>query len=216
MSTDPPKILINKLHFPVTTLGPGKRIGVWFQGCSIQCPGCINPETWEFAASQRIEFKSLREVVDGWLPEADGLTISGGEPFDQPAALLALLEWHAKAAPDHDTQAFTGYDFAQLESEHPQILRHLDVVISGPYQETARHASSLSGSENQEIHLLSERGRQRYGSEMATRSDNKTLDVYAEENGLWFAGIPHAMDWDHLTKQLARHEVATKDLPREH
>ncbi|HSV19446.1 MAG TPA: 4Fe-4S cluster-binding domain-containing protein, partial [Casimicrobiaceae bacterium] len=39
-------IELNKAHWPVTVLGPGKRIGLWLQGCSIHCPGCVSQDTW--------------------------------------------------------------------------------------------------------------------------------------------------------------------------
>ena len=83
-------IALSRIHFPVTTLGPGRRIGIWFQGCSIHCPGCISMDTW--APSRGIT--TIDEVVSAiaqWIPTADGITISGGEPFDQPIALLELL-----------------------------------------------------------------------------------------------------------------------------
>ncbi|WP_461325238.1 4Fe-4S cluster-binding domain-containing protein [Bradyrhizobium diazoefficiens] len=40
------RISVSRIHFPVTTLGPGRRLGIWFQGCSIRCPGCISMDTW--------------------------------------------------------------------------------------------------------------------------------------------------------------------------
>ncbi len=45
-------ILLNKAHFPVTVLGPGRRIGIWLQGCSIGCAGCISQDTWEADATK--------------------------------------------------------------------------------------------------------------------------------------------------------------------
>ena len=39
-------ISLSRVHFPVTTLGPGQRLGLWFQGCSIRCAGCISADTW--------------------------------------------------------------------------------------------------------------------------------------------------------------------------
>ncbi|MGG7582215.1 4Fe-4S cluster-binding domain-containing protein [Rhizobium sp. Nf11,1] len=78
------------MHFPVTALGPGRRIGIWFQGCSIRCPGCISADTWTTGKGTT----TLEEVVNTlqpWLPEAEGVTVSGGEPFDQQEALQSLL-----------------------------------------------------------------------------------------------------------------------------
>ena len=84
------RLSISRVHFPVTTLGPGKRIGVWFQGCGIQCPGCISKDTW----ARRPANTSVSEVLEfcsGYSRDADGLTITGGEPLEQSAGLLALL-----------------------------------------------------------------------------------------------------------------------------
>ena len=80
------KIALSRIHYPVRTLGPGARIGVWFQGCAIRCPGCVSMDTW--AVGQHVT--TLDEVKEGLLPflASDGVTISGGEPFDQPEALL--------------------------------------------------------------------------------------------------------------------------------
>ena len=41
-------ISINNYKYPVTVLGPGKRIVVWTQGCSIRCKGCMSIHTWTF------------------------------------------------------------------------------------------------------------------------------------------------------------------------
>jgi anaerobic ribonucleoside-triphosphate reductase activating protein len=83
-------ITLSRLHFPVTTLGPGKRIGIWLQGCSIRCPGCISADTWS-ATEGLTTTEAVIEALLPWLPDAEGITISGGEPFDQPEALQILL-----------------------------------------------------------------------------------------------------------------------------
>ena len=84
-------IAISRVHFPITTLGPGKRLGIWMQGCSIHCPGCISADTWAVGKGV-IELEHLLTSIESWLPNADGVTISGGEPFDQFQPLLALLQ----------------------------------------------------------------------------------------------------------------------------
>ena len=53
------KLQLNKAHFPVTALGPGRRIGIWVQGCSIQCPGCVSLDTWKPDRSKAIEVDAL-------------------------------------------------------------------------------------------------------------------------------------------------------------
>ena len=85
------ELSLSRVHFPVTTLGPGRRLGIWFQGCSIRCPGCISADTWG-PGKRRVGIAQLLEQLTPWLAEAEGITLSGGEPFDQFPALLALLQ----------------------------------------------------------------------------------------------------------------------------
>lgn len=86
-------ITLNKAHYPVTALGPGRRIGLWLQGCALSCPGYVSRDTWAFAEDRSLPLPALlswcQDVASLGL---DGVTISGGEPFAQPEALLALLE----------------------------------------------------------------------------------------------------------------------------
>ena len=87
-------VCLSRLHFPVTALGPGNRAGIWFQGCSIRCRGCMAVDTWDVSPQQMIDL----DHIEAWLDslerdEVDGVTISGGEPFDQPEALAELLHW---------------------------------------------------------------------------------------------------------------------------
>ena len=128
------KIAVNKAHFPVTVLGPGRRIGIWLQGCSIGCKGCVSQDTWARDAGREMTVAQLlswcREVGGGAL---DGVTISGGEPFDQPQALAALLDglirWRADSAADFDILCYSGYPFARLQKAHEKLLRKLDALI---------------------------------------------------------------------------------------
>ena len=128
-------ININRLHFPVSTLGFGKRIAIWFQGCSLQCPGCISRDTWAHDHGN-IAFKALTKNVEHWLPQCDGLTVSGGEPFEQPSALERLLRWWRE---NHkgDILVFSGLSSEQINKKHSRILALIDVLISDPYQEDA-------------------------------------------------------------------------------
>jgi anaerobic ribonucleoside-triphosphate reductase activating protein len=85
-----PKLSLSKLHFPITALGPGRRIGIWFQGCSIRCAGCMSRDSWAFSRDSEPVEKVLERMAP-WFAEADGVTISGGEPFDQSDGLAAVL-----------------------------------------------------------------------------------------------------------------------------
>ena len=131
------KLQINKAHFPVTALGPGRRLGIWTQGCSIRCPGCVSRDTWDADPGRGIEVSALLD----WCREAaadgcDGVTISGGEPFEQPAALGALLDglhaWRAQGVA-FDILCYSGYPLRRLRRHHAGLLAKLDAVVAEPY-----------------------------------------------------------------------------------
>jgi anaerobic ribonucleoside-triphosphate reductase activating protein len=56
------RIGLNRVHFPVTALGPGRRIGIWLQGCLIRCPGCMSLDTWA-PAGTRIAVAGLLDRI---------------------------------------------------------------------------------------------------------------------------------------------------------
>ncbi len=66
------ELSLSRVHFPVTTLGPGRRLGIWFQGCSIRCPGCISADTWG-PGRRRIALARLLADIQPWLEQATEL-----------------------------------------------------------------------------------------------------------------------------------------------
>ena len=75
---------------------------VWIQGCSIRCEGCISADTWA-AGRGETTVDEVFASISAWLLEADGVTVSGGEPFDQPSGLAALLR-RVRSASDVDVE----------------------------------------------------------------------------------------------------------------
>src|SRR5262249_17170585 len=91
--------------------GPGARFVVWFQGCTLGCPGCFNPTTHDAAGGRTI---ALDELV-GELTRAhgiEGISLSGGEPLQQPEAARALLD--AARGLGLSTLAFSGYTLDEI------------------------------------------------------------------------------------------------------
>jgi anaerobic ribonucleoside-triphosphate reductase activating protein len=139
--------------------GPGSRFVVWLQGCTLGCPGCFNPTTHDPAGGRD---HAITDVI-AELRAAhaahpiDGLSLSGGEPLQQPDATLALLS--AARELDLSTLAFSGYTIDEIRTQPlgPAILAQLDVLIDGRYISTARLATGLRGSSNQRIQLLTAR-----------------------------------------------------------
>ncbi len=202
---------LSRVHFPVTTLGPGQRLGIWFQGCSIRCSGCISADTWGPGRTV-VDVASLLEQVAPWLDQADGVTISGGEPFDQFDALLQMLVG-LRQRTAADILVYSGHPLETLQPMLDQARDLIDAVISDPYIEQADQSLALRGSDNQRLTLLTALGRSRLASlERASTPADKALDLMFDATGtVWMAGIPRRGDLLRLRELLRAqgHQVQT-------
>ncbi len=139
--------------------GPGLRTVVWFQGCTLNCPACFNPGTHDHESGTLVEVETLAQRILTLRPEIEGVTISGGEPFQQPEALLDLLKYLAGSG--LSCLIFTGYMLEEIRRLPlgPQVLEHVDALIAGRYVASLHLGHGLLGSANQQIHLLTKRYR---------------------------------------------------------
>ncbi|MBN2548054.1 MAG: radical SAM protein [Anaerolineales bacterium] len=138
--------------------GPGVRAVLWVQGCTLGCPGCYNPLTHPPQGGQWLDIDAIMESLRSLGRSIEGLTVSGGEPFQQPSALLALFQ-RVRAETDLSVLVFSGFTLEEIQRipEGPDILEHIDVLIAGRYQENLRLARGLMGSANKKAHLLTPR-----------------------------------------------------------
>lgn len=186
------RLFLSRLHYPVTTLGPGHRVGIWFQGCSLHCPGCISVDTWAHGQGETTVAEVMRTVAP-WLTEADGITLSGGEPFEQVDALQALLEaLRREIGPGKDLLIYSGQPWEKIAPHLSRWPGLADAVISDPFLRSAPQTLAWRGSDNQRLHLLSPLGHERYTAWQHALRDAlpKALDVCLEGDTLWMAGIP--------------------------
>lgn len=204
------KAFISRLHFPVTALGPGRRVGLWFQGCTIRCHGCISRDTWE-AGIGETELQAVEAELVRLAPRAAGLTVSGGEPFDQPEALAAVLrKWRSISR--RSTLVFTGRAFDETRSWLATHRDLVDAMVTGPYVSSASQTLALRGSDNQELHTLTEAGEEFAPYDRLRDESDRKLDVTFDERGdAWFAGIPGRGDIERLRHTLvgAGHRAET-------
>lgn len=153
---------LHSIAYPVTALGPGRRIVLWVTGCHKRCEGCISPEMLSPQSGKPVQVKSLIARLERVELALDGITISGGEPFDQKEALGALLsDLHARF-PNWNTLVYSGYTLEEIESivDPKRVLqRFVDVLIDGPFQKDIPSIHALAGSGNQRTHFLTERAR---------------------------------------------------------
>jgi anaerobic ribonucleoside-triphosphate reductase activating protein len=136
--------------------GPGQRFVVWVQGCAIRCPGCWNPDTWEFETRQLRDAAELADEVlatDG----IEGITLTGGEPFHQARALAEVARRVSTAG--LSVFVFSGYELHQLiRPEQRELLAITDVLVAGPYIHAQRSLNiPWRGSTNQVVHFLTPR-----------------------------------------------------------
>lgn len=208
------RMFLSRVHFPVTALGHGRRVGLWFQGCSLHCPGCISADTWAHDEGA-VDTGQVIDQLSAFAADADGLTVSGGEPFEQPEALAELLAaWRSFS--DRSVLVFTGLELGQIQpwlDAHPDLV---DALITGPFRSDLPQTKALRGSDNQALHVLTQRGAPFLAYERnATASDLK-LDIMIDADGAaWMAGIPARGDLARLRRALAAagHTVVTSDMP---
>ncbi len=193
---------LSRVHFPITALGPGRRIGIWFQGCSIRCPGCMSRDTWA-APRERVLVRALLDEIRPLLDEADGVTVSGGEPFDQAEALFELVRG-IRASGDASILVYSGFTFEALAERYKDILSTIDILISEPFDVGAATRSALRGSANQRVHCLTSKGSQLWSlAEAEWRESGAKLDLIADRDGsIWMAGVPGPGDLDALSRRL--------------
>lgn len=139
--------------------GPGMRFVVWFQGCSKRCGGCSNPAFQPFHGGTSRIVKELADEILALKGRIDGVTFSGGEPFDQPDALFELIR-RIRAESELTIFIFSGYSFDELEQRY-QLTNHPDrpdAILSGVYRkELPPNYEAFQPSLNQELRFLTKR-----------------------------------------------------------
>ena len=137
--------------------GPGDRFVIWTQGCRKGCKNCYNPETWSHYRNNLIDIDLLVEEIKN--SSISGVTISGGDPFEQPEELFYLLREIKQLDLSDGVIVFSGYtiDEIRVREELRKSLDYIDVLIDGLYIDEKRITNGLAGSSNQEFHFLTDK-----------------------------------------------------------
>lgn len=118
--------------------GPGRRTVLFMQGCPIHCPGCQNKALWNPDGGHEAETDTIASVMSLLLAKDGGraVTISGGEPFAQPAALADLLT-QLRSYGVQDIVVYTGHTFEELDAgynlDNYRALRMINTLIDGRF-----------------------------------------------------------------------------------
>ena len=126
--------------------GPGVRVSLFVSGCTHHCPGCFNPETWDFNFGKPFDSDVMNEILEAIQPSyIHGFTLLGGEPFEyvNQQGVLPLLKEIKNRFPNKDIWCFTGYDFEKdilgdMVNKWPEtseMLSYIDVLVDGEFVE---------------------------------------------------------------------------------
>ncbi|WP_353957060.1 4Fe-4S single cluster domain-containing protein [uncultured Ornithinimicrobium sp.] len=186
--TDTTILRISDYHASVTTLGPGKRVGIWVQGCPLRCPECVAPETLPMSGGSIVTVNELADRVMS-VTDVEGVTISGGEPFAQAAAVGTLLEILSRERPSWTTVIYSGFTIEWLRRRgdrfQAELLKYCDLLIDGPYRKSLHAPLKWRASSNQRLHYLSGR----IGAESDDGSAGLQFEVSGTSSLRWI-GVP--------------------------
>ena len=133
--------------------GDGLRVVLWTQGCPNHCPGCQNPETWDYEAGYLAKIDDLKKELKTFRGQA-GITFCGGEPFVQARACKEIADWCRKEL-NWNVWSFTGFTYEIIKEygKDPwELLTSLDALIDGPFILKQRDLSlRFRGSKNQRL-----------------------------------------------------------------
>lgn len=130
--------------------GKGLRMVVWFQGCKFNCEGCHNKHTQSFTGGKLVDISEVIAEINKY-PYHDGVTISGGDPFEQREQLLELVK-RIKDETEFNIWVYTGYLYEDLLKECSKILEYIDVLVDGLFVLKLRTLSKkFVGSSNQRV-----------------------------------------------------------------
>lgn len=134
--------------------GPGIRFSIFTQGCSHQCPGCQNPQTWSFDGGELVDTDDLLARI-AKNPLLKGITLTGGEPFEQAEPLVELCT--AVRERGLDVWAYSGFTFEQIVAGEAgeaacALLELCDVLVDGPFlADLQSYELKWRGSSNQRV-----------------------------------------------------------------
>ena len=133
--------------------GPGVRVSLFVSGCRNHCPGCFNPETWDFTFGQEFTCDTLHEIEEMLKnPNIAGLSILGGDPLEPEniewiETLCAYVKYNI---PGKTIWLWTGYMFE--DTKNLGVINDIDVLIDGPFEQDKKDLRlAYCGSWNQRV-----------------------------------------------------------------
>ncbi len=177
--------MLGDFHACSEAIGPGKRAGIWVRGCSIGCAGCATPQFIPAGkVTHETEIVDIVERIERAQAEHDieGVTFSGGEPFEQSGALALVAQ--ASRRLGLSVMSWSGYTIGDIRRDHARraLLDQVDVLIDGPFVIGKGSHDPYRGSSNQVVHFLTNR----YGPKDFRIAK---AELVIDENGITGTGV---------------------------
>ncbi|MCF8356722.1 MAG: radical SAM protein [Melioribacteraceae bacterium] len=200
---------LNRIQYPIYNLGPGKRIGIWVQGCSHKCKGCLSPSLWSYKGGKNIKIENLLRSIINVSDYFDGITISGGEPFEQYDELIAFCSFIKKKT-DLSIFCFSGYTLEEIKKAHPDLLFmvFLDYLLDGRYIIEKHENLNSRGSSNQKLYQFIE-GKSTL-KDIQLFSNKWSLSVIGDR--VFMSGIPKKNEIDKIKQFLEKDGIKLEDV----
>ena len=143
--------------------GEGMRVSIFVSGCTNRCPGCFQPETWDFEYGRLYDEKIEQILFDELSkPYYDGLTILGGEPFEKSNqfGIIEIIRRVKRELPDKNIWVFSGFTYdkdlipggCRYTEVTDEILDNIDILVDGRFEQDKKNLRlNFRGSENQRI-----------------------------------------------------------------
>ena len=147
------QLILYMTHPTTEALGPFKRYAIWVQGCNKRCKGCISPDAQSLDGGIVVDVADLAAEIL-FVPDIEGITVSGGEPFLQQRALATLVDL-LRDKRDMGVIVYTGILYEEIK-ETP-LAQRCDLIIDGEYIEELNDDKSMRGSSNQKAICVTDR-----------------------------------------------------------
>lgn len=135
-----------------TANGPGIRVSLFVSGCTLRCKGCFNPESWNFKAGKEFTDDTLK-LLCSYLDKdyISGLSILGGDPLEPENidTVTALCKTVKHFYPNKTIWLWTGRYYDTIKDL--PIMKYIDTIVDGPYEENLAIDFIYYGSSNQNI-----------------------------------------------------------------
>ncbi len=141
-----------KIERGTTVDGPGFRTSIYLAGCRHQCPGCHNPQSWDFSAGKQMKLSEIIEIIQ---EEEFNVTLTGGDPLFQPKKISLLIS--EIVALGFSVWIYTGFSWEEIQTN--SVLKNAvcqaEAIVEGKFIESLRNPDlKFRGSSNQRIIYL--------------------------------------------------------------